>query len=307
MYKVPDKNELVVILGPTASGKTNLATGLAAQTNGAIISADSRQVYRGMDVGTGKDLNEYIIDGKSIPYYLIDIVNAGEKYNLARFQADFWEAKKEIESKQELPILCGGTGLYIQSVLSDFWQTQVPENPELRKALRELTKEELVKISESKTQKINLDTSTVKRLIRGIEIQTFLENNAINEMPFNAMKYKIFGLNPEVELRRSRISKRLNERLEKQGMIAEVEGLLAQGISAEDLIYYGLEYKYITLFLTKVMDYEAMCIKLETEIHRYAKRQMTFFRSLEKKGFEIDWIPDHLTTEQKIKYVIEKL
>jgi tRNA dimethylallyltransferase len=298
------KTELIVILGPTASGKTELAINLAYQLKGEIISADSRQVYKNMDVGTGKDLAEYTKDGVEIPYHLIDSCEAGEKYNVARFQTDFAEVFEQIKSRDALPILCGGTGLYIQSVISDFWKMQVPLNQNLRVELETFSNEHI--FDNFSNFLTDYKFSSRKRLIRHIEINDFLlKNSEFAKSEFTKLEYKIFGLNPALETRRERISNRLNDRFEKQGMIAEVQNLLDSGVSADVLEYYGLEYKYISYFLKNEMSFGQMFTKLETEIHRFAKRQMTFFRSMENKGIEINWIPDSLSKEGKLHYVLE--
>ena len=295
--------ELVIILGPTASGKTQLAVELANSANGEIISADSRQVYKKMDVGTGKDLSEYTKDDAAIPYHLIDICEAGEKYNVARFQNDFTEVFEQIKSRNALPILCGGTGLYIQAVISDFWKMQVPVNQILRSELETLSNEHI--FDNFSMFLTDYKFSSRKRLIRHIEINEFLlKNPEFSKSEFTKIEYNIFGLNPALEIRRERISKRLKDRFEKQGMLAEVQNLLDAGVSAETLEYYGLEYKYISYFLKKEMTFEQMFSKLETEIHRFAKRQMTFFRSMESKGFKINWIPESLSKEEKLEYIL---
>ncbi len=291
--------KVIVILGPTASGKTSLAIHLAQKIEGEIISADSRQVYRGMDIGTGKDLGDYA--AANVKHHLIDILEAGEKYNLARFQNDFNVASKTIQSSKKKVILCGGTGLYIQSVVQNFGLIQIPENPELRVRLELLDNAQLKDLLKG-----NFDTR--KRAIRALEIQHYLsENPKIEVNESDNIHFKIFGLNPNTEIRRERISARLRERIQKQDMIGEVQDLVANGLSYEMLEYYGLEYKYISLFLQGFLRYDDMYTKLETEIHRYAKRQMTFFRSMEKKGILIDWIPDTLTLEEKTAYVKENL
>ena len=298
------KTELIVILGPTASGKTELAINLAYQLKGEIISADSRQVYKNMDVGTGKDLAEYTKDGVEIPYHLIDSCEAGEKYNVARFQTDFAEVFEQIKSRDALPILCGGTGLYIQSVISDFWKMQVPLNQNLRVELETFSNEHI--FDNFSNFLTDYKFSSRKRLIRHIEINDFLlKNSEFAKSEFTKLEYKIFGLNPALETRRERISIRLNDRFEKQGMIAEVQNLLDSGVSADVMEYYGFEYKYISYFLKNEMSFGQMFTKLETEIHRFAKRQMTFFRSMENKGIEINWIPDSLSKEGKLHYVLE--
>lgn len=303
MREEENKPDLIVILGPTASGKTHLATLLAAENSGEIISADSRQVYKNMDIGTGKDLAEYRVSGKVIPYHLINICESGEKYNLARFQSDFFRVYQEIRERNNLPILCGGSGLYIQSVLSDFRQVQIPVNPVLREELENLDTETLLHRL-SLHQNTEVDTSTRKRIIRGIEMNEYLVAHPDFETVFTRpVNYRIFGLDPSVEIRRKRISERLRFRLEHQNMIGEVSGLLDNGVSPYTLIYYGLEYKFITQFLTGELDHETMLVRLETEIHRFAKRQMTFFRSMEKKGFIIKWFDENWSETEILNYI----
>lgn len=297
------EEEIIVILGPTASGKTSLAVALAAQTDAEIISADSRQVYRGMDVGTGKDLNEY----GTVPYHLIDILEAGEKYNLARFQDDFHSAVQKIRANRRLPVVCGGTGLYIQSLVQGFSNTFIPENEALRRELEALPEAELDR-QLGAARRIAVRPSTRKRKIRALEIAAFKKENPDVVFPEREQyDFRLFGLDPPVELRRARISQRLKERIQQQGMIGEVEELMASGVSPEMLEYYGLEYKYITAFLLGFLRYDEMYTRLETEIHRYAKRQMTFFRSMEKKGITIDWIPFELSLEEKVEYIVKRL
>jgi tRNA dimethylallyltransferase len=301
------KPDLLVVLGPTASGKTHLAVHLAAAFEGEIISADSRQVYKKMDVGTGKDYDSYSVAGQRIPVHLMDIVEAGEKYNLAAFQHDFHDAFAQIKDKGKMPILCGGSGLYLQSVLSHFWQTQIGNNPGLREHLSQRTREELLKKMDSYGNTLKVDVSSTKRLIRGIEILEFLkENSSFQPNLPSPFSFEIVGLNPAVEKRRQDITDRLHHRIAKQGLIEEVEGLLSAGVPADTLVYYGLEYKYITWYLTGKMTFESMCEKLETEIHRFAKRQMTFFRSMETKGFGITWLPTEWPTATQIDFIKNK-
>lgn len=283
--------DLLVVLGPTASGKTRFAVNLAKQLNAEIISADSRQIFKKMNIGTGKDLNEYQTESGIVSYHLIDICEPGEKYNVSRFQNDFFEVFNDIKKRGKKVILCGGTGLYIQSVLSDFWQIHVPINNELRIELEMKTRLELENIIQKNNWQHTIDKSTTKRLIRGIEIGYFLDSNEYVKKKQTRFSFHILGLNPELEIRRNRISERLIQRL-KEGLVDEVQQLLHNGLSFEDLIFYGLEYKYITEYLIGVFTYDEMVSKLEIAIHQYAKRQMTFFRSMEKKGFEINWIQD---------------
>ena len=300
---------LLVILGPTASGKTHLATRVAHEIGGEILSADSRQVYRQMDIGTGKDLDEYIVNGEHIPYHLINICDAGEKYNVNDFQHDFADAYQQIQANGRIPIVCGGTGFYIYALLKGHANDTVPVNDALRGELEALSNEQLtVRFQASDSSYHALaDISTRKRLIRALEIAAFLHDHPETDIAFgdeaNAYPSLIFGLNPPVETRRERISKRLSARL-KQGLTEETQNLLNQGITSDSLIYYGLEYKYVTLYLTGAMTFEEMHSRLETEIHRFAKRQMTFFRKMEKDGLKINWIPDEWSESEKIRFII---
>ena len=298
-----------IILGPTASGKTRLAVALAAKIDGQVISVDSRQVYRGMDIGTGKDLKEYVFDGKNIPYHLIDILDAGEKYNLARFQEDYPIAIEKIFRENSRPVICGGTGLYLSSILSEKEYTRVPENIELRNRLGKMTIQQLRFMYLIYNLDLNIDQSTAKRLIRGIEIAEYISKNPDFEFKKNDSKYHfiVFGLNPPVSVRRENISKRLKDRLENEGLIAEVENLLQNGISHETLQYYGLEYKYISYYLQNKLSLHEMQVKLETEIHRFAKRQMTYFRSMEKNGILINWLPPELSTDEMLQLILGKI
>lgn len=291
---------LITILGPTATGKTRFAAHLAYELDGEIISADSRQVYKGMDIGTGKDLSDYEINGRHIPYHLIDIREAGEKYTLFHFQHDFHQAYSDILSRNKTPVLCGGTGLYIESVLKGYRLPDVPENPELRKQLANKSQEELTKMLSSYKKLHNItDTDTRQRTIRAIEIADFQEKHDIDCAAYLPVESVIIGLSVDRELRRKKISERLKKRLD-EGMVEEVEKLLARGLSADDLIYYGLEYKYITLYLLGMLSYEEMYSKLEIAIHQFAKRQMTWFRGMERRGFTIHWIDATLPMEDKI-------
>lgn len=301
------KYDLITILGPTASGKTSLATRLALKLKGEIISADSRQVYRSMDIGTGKDLSEYIVDGVSIPYHLIDIVEPGYKYNLFEYQRDFLQAYNAIQQKGRQPILCGGTGLYIESILKGYKLVPVPENPSLR---AELERYELPQLTEKlKTYKQlhnTTDVDTKKRAIRAIEIEEYyLEHEA--EIPeFPKINSLVIGVDIERELRREKISKRLRGRLD-EGMVDEVKNILASGVSPDDLIYYGLEYKYLTNYVIGKMTYDDMVSELEIAIHQFAKRQMTWFRGMERRGFTIHWIDATLPMETKIQKILSFL
>ena len=292
---------LIVILGPTASGKTKLATHLAYELNGEVLSADSRQIYAGMDIGTGKDLNEYMVNGKQIPHHLINIRKAGENYNIADYQHDFDAAIKKIKANKTIPILCGGTGMYIDAILSGFQFTRVPVDEQLRKELHNKSGAELVSIfGNLPSAYTNLaDTSTNKRLIRAIEIATYLQKHPFEFADLPKIEAKLFGLKIDRELRRERISNRLHERL-KQGMIEEVQTLLDAGISSEKIIFYGLEYKLITQYLLHEFSYEEMVAKLEVAIHQFAKRQMTYFRKMERDGHQINWIDASIPLKEQL-------
>ncbi len=301
------KYDLITILGPTASGKTPLAAALAYDLQTEIISADSRQIYRGMDLGTGKDLADYTVNGTVIPYHLIDIAEPGYKYNVFEFQRDFLVAYQAISEKGMCPILCGGTGMYIESVLKGYRLLPVPENPELRASLSDKSLEELTRIlSGYKKLHNSTDVDTVKRAIRAIEIEEYYRNTPIEERDFPSLKSLIIGLQIDRELRREKITRRLRQRLD-EGMVEEVKNLLLQGVSAESLIYYGLEYKYLTLYVTGQLSYEEMFGELETAIHQFAKRQMTWFRGMERRGMQIHWLEATLPTDEKVKRIKELL
>ena len=298
--------KLITILGPTASGKTTLAAHLAVRLGDAeIISADSRQVYRGMDIGTGKDLADYTVGGRRIPFHLIDICEAGEKYNLYRYQQDFHKAYDDILSRHRQPILCGGTGLYIESVLKGYKMEAVPENPKLRERLKDCSLQELKEILEGyKTLHNVTDLDTTKRAIRAIEIQAYYREHGTLERDFPATDSIVFGVSIDRELRRQRISARLHHRLEQEDMVGEVRRLLER-VPAEDLIYYGLEYKYLTLYVLGQLSYDEMVRQLEIAIHQFAKRQMTWFRGMERRGFNIHWIDGTLPLEEQVQFIIK--
>lgn len=299
--------DLITILGPTASGKTTLAAQLASNLSAEIISADSRQVYRGMDIGTGKDLSDYIVDNKNIAYHLIDICDAGEKYNLYEYQHDFHRVYTQIKSEHKNVILCGGTGLYIEAVLKGFRLLSVPENAALRNMLAQKTMEELKIILESLTNLHNIsDFDSAKRTIRAIEIAEYQKNQPANFQDFKPLNSLIIGLNPDREIRRERITKRLKLRLD-EGLIEEVQNLMKQGVSADDLIYYGLEYKFVTQYLVGQIDYKNMFEQLEIAIHQFSKRQMTWFRGMERRGFKIEWLDSEMSDSEKIKRIISLL
>jgi tRNA dimethylallyltransferase len=308
-------------MGPTASGKTQLAVALAKQIGGEIISADSRQVYRGMNIGTGKDYNEYLADNQQIKYHLIDILDAGEKYDVSRFKEDSLNAIDNIQNRNKTPIICGGTGLYIEALLRDFETLNVPPNEELRKELLEKTTEELLKLLNKIAPNHGVDTSTRKRIIRGIEVskiankrkkislhkKTVLDSARTDKTTSKMQTYKLFCLNPSVELRRKKITQRLRQRIENEGLIEEVDNLLKNGLTPEQLIYYGLEYKFITEHLQGNWTKDKLFERLNTAVHRFAKRQMTFFRSMEKRGLEIHWINGDLRTEERLGVVLGEL
>ena len=300
--------ELITILGPTASGKTDLAAHLAARMgNAEIISADSRQVYRGMDIGTGKDLADYTVDGAEVPYHLIDILEAGEKYNLFQYQQDFWQAYNDIVARGKQPILCGGTGLYIESILKSYKMVPVPENKELRAALDGKSLQELTDILQTyKTLHNTTDVDTAKRAIRAIEIQEYYREHKIEEQDFPQLRSLTIGVDIDRELRRQKITNRLKKRLE-EGMVEEIRGLLEK-VPAENLLYYGLEYKYVTMYCLGQLSYEEMFRQLEIAIHQFAKRQMTWFRGMEeRRGLPIHWIDATLPMEEKVEMVLSLL
>ena len=300
-------HELITILGPTASGKTALAAALAYQLNAEIISADSRQVYRGMDIGTGKDLADYQIDDKLIPYHLIDICAAGEKYNVYEYQHDFHTAFSEISAKNKLPILCGGTGMYIEAVLKGYKLLAVPENTMLRISLEHKPLPELTEIlSQYVPLRNKLDFKSAKRTIRAIEIAKYSLNQKPDYHEFQPINSLIIGIDLDRDVRRQKITKRLNIRL-KEGMIEEVKSLLDSGIPAENLIYYGLEYKFVTQYLIGILSYQEMFTQLEIAIHQFAKRQMTWFNGMERRGFTVEWIPSELPLNEKVALIEEKL
>lgn len=299
--------DLITILGPTASGKTPLAAALASRLDSEIISADSRQVYRGMDLGTGKDLADYTVAGKTIPYHLIDIVDPGYKYNVFEYQRDFLQAYQSVRERGKLPILCGGTGLYLEAVLKGYCLIPVPENPELRNRLSDKSLDELTRILSSYKKLHNsTDVDTVKRAIRAIEIEEYYLTQDVEERSFPTINSLIIGVDIDRELRREKITRRLKQRLD-EGMVDEVRQLIAGGVSPDDLIYYGLEYKYLTLYAIGELTFEEMFHQLEIAIHQFAKRQMTWFRGMERRGFTIHWIDASLPMEQKVDSILNLL
>jgi len=287
---------LCVVVGPTASGKTELAVALAKRIGGEIISVDSRQVYRQMDIGTGKDLEAY----RGVPHHLVDICDPGERYNVSRFRTDFHRACRDVLERGRRPIACGGTGLYLHSVLLAQPYVDVPVDLALREKLQKRSKEELCQCIENQNfpSDFQVDRSAHKRLVRAVEVSAYLEKHPDWE-PENPPHYPhvLFGIDPPVEERRGNISRRLEERI-RRGLVDEVQSLLASGLTHEDLLYYGLEYKYASLFLSGKIGQKTFFDRLETEIHRYAKRQMTFFRKMEKDGLKIHWLRSGTTADR---------
>ena len=299
------KYDMITILGPTASGKTTLAAHLAASLQGEIISADSRQVYRRMDLGTGKDLDDYRIDGVQVPYHLIDICEPGTQYNVYEYQKDFKKVWRELQERQVLPVLCGGTGLYLESVLRGYRMDTVPENTPLRESLAGKSLEELTALlSTYKTLHNKTDVDSVKRAIRAIEIAEYYRTHPVDQTEMPPLNSLVIGIDIPRELRRSRISARLKQRLD-ECMIDEVRSLLAEGIPADNLIYYGLEYKFLTLHVLGQLSYEEMYHQLEIAIHQFAKRQMTWFRGMERRGVCIHWIDGTQPLEEKVRQIVE--
>lgn len=297
------KQYLVSVVGPTASGKTGFAVYLAARLNGEIISGDSRQVYRRMDIGTGKDLDEYAYKGEPVPHHLIDIADPGEKYNVYRFQTDFIDAVKSIQHRHKRAILCGGSGMYIEAVLKAYNLLSVPPDHAFRKQADSLSMVELV--SELKSYKSlhnNTDIDNRKRVIRAIEIERYYSVHPEKKRDYPDFTPIVFGVDIDRDLRRQRITQRLKSRLE-EGMIDEIKSLLSSGVASDDLIYYGLEYKYVTLHAIGKLSYDDMFEQLNIAIHQFAKRQMTWFRGMEKRGTQIHWIDFRLSMDERFKQV----
>ena len=299
-----NKYELITILGPTASGKTALAAALAARLDTEIISADSRQLYRGMDIGTGKDLADYVVDGKLIPYHLIDICDPGYKYNVFEYQHDFFRVFTSLRDRGFVPILCGGTGLYIEAVLKGYKLLDVPPNPALRERLREKSLPELeILLASYKVLHNKTDVDSVQRAIRAIEIEEFYRTQAPDVREYAPLNSLLVGVAIDRELRREKISKRLRARLD-EGMVDEVRRILSNGVAPEDLIYYGLEYKFLTLYIIGKLTYEEMVSQLEIAIHQFAKRQMTWFRGMERRGCTIHWLDATLPMADKVEQIL---
>ena len=302
--------DMITILGPTASGKTDLAAHLEVSLgNCEIISADSRQVYKHMDIGTGKDLKDYVVNGTAVPYHLIDICEPGTKYNLFQYQQDFQQAYNDIKNRGKMPILCGGTGLYIEAVLKGYSLSPVPQNEQLRKDLEGKSLEQLTAmLQELKAQNGSVmhnttDVDSAQRAIRAIEIETYNLHTPTELRQVPPVHSLIIGVDIDREARRNKITKRLKSRLE-EGMTDEVKALLDRGIPAEDLIYYGLEYKFVTEYLIGKLSYEEMFKRLEIAIHQFAKRQMTWFRGMERRGFTIHWIDALLPMDKKVEEIL---
>jgi tRNA dimethylallyltransferase len=299
------QNNLLVVLGATATGKTSLAVHLAKEFKGEIISADSRQIYRGMDLGTGKDLDEYVLDGIPIPHHLIDIADAGYKYNVYEFQQDFVKAFEQITARGKMPIVCGGTGMYLEAALKGYKLIAVPKDQDFRDQLLEKSLEDLGTILRSyKKVHNNSDLETQKRAIRAIEIERYYASHPEIEMDYPEMNPLLIGIKFDREVRRQRITQRLKERLQS-GMVEEVENLMKAGVSADDLIYYGLEYKFLTRYVVGELTYNEMVSQLEIAIHQFAKRQMTWFRKMERSGSNIHWLDGFMPLEEKIQKVKE--
>lgn len=302
------RTRLITILGPTACGKTALAVALANELGSEIISADSRQVYRGMDIGTGKDLEDYVVDGKRVPYHLIDIVEPGSKYNLYRYQRDFMAAYDDIVSRGAQPILCGGTGLYIEAVHKGYALSTVPQNPALRKQLEgeslETLTQKLVELKKKNNSNMHntTDVDSCQRAIRAIEIETYNLEHTAERRPAQPVDAIVFGLDIDREERRRKISERLRQRLDN-GMVDEIKRLLDSGVAPVDLIYYGLEYKYVTEYVVGKLSFDEMYRQLEIAIHQFAKRQMTWFRGMERRGTVIHWLDAALCMEKKINEI----
>jgi tRNA dimethylallyltransferase len=299
--------DLLVITGPTASGKTILAAAVADRIDGEIISADSRQVYREMNIGTGKDYNDYIVEGRQIPVHLIDIIDSGSKFNVFEYQRSFLESFRDMKKRNKFPVVCGGSGMYIDSIVSGYRLVEVPPDEDLRKALENKTMEELTGILRSfKNPHNTTDVDTKKRAIRAIEIERYYSEIKESDIDFPSVRSLVTGIRFDRETRRKMITNRLNERM-SNGMIEEVEMLINKGVPVETLIYYGLEYKFITLYLTGKISFDEMFGKLEIAIHQFAKRQMTWFRGMERRGIKIHWLDGEMPLEEKVGTIVKLL
>ncbi len=300
--------DLLAVTGPTATGKTTLAAHLAYRLEGEVISADSRQVYRNMDIGTGKDLEDYLVEGTRVPVHLTDIADAGSQYNVFEYQRDFLTVLQDMHQREKFPVLCGGSGLYLEAVLKNYRLVQVPHHEALRQEMAGKSLEELTAILHSLKPALHNITDIVneKRAVRAIEIEKYLLEHPEEGAPLTPLKSLVVAIHFDVETRRERITRRLHERL-GSGMIEEVEELLRSGITPEALTYYGLEYKYITLCLTGELTLQEMTEKLNTAIHQFAKRQMTWFRKMEREGTLIHWIDGRLPLEEKVEKILKVL
>ena len=297
------KNHHLVVLGPTASGKTSVAAHWAYRNNGEIISADSRQVYRGMTIGTGKDYADYVVDGQQVPYHCIDVVDAGVQYNVYEFQKDFLKAYHDILDRGKIPVLCGGSGMYIEAAINGYQMIQVPVNEKLRKDLEAKTCDELeAMLASLKTLHNRSDTDTRKRTIRAIEIAMFQAEHSQEYADYPKIQPLFIGVRYDRESRRQRITQRLRQRLD-EGMIEEVQVLLDNGLTSEQLEYYGLEYKFLVKYLSKELTYPQMSEQLNTAIHQFAKRQMTWFRRMERNGATIHWLDGYMPMEEKLREI----
>lgn len=299
--------DLLVVTGPTASGKTSLAVAIANKLGGEVISADSRQVYRHMNLGTGKDYDDYTVNGKMVPYHLIDIVNPGYKYNVFEYQRDFLKVYSDVKSRHVFPVVCGGSGMYADSIITGYKMEEVPPDSGLRAELDKKSMEELKEILSTYKDLHNItDIDTKKRVIRAIEIEHFNKSRKKKNIGFPKVNSLVVGVLFDRDTRRNRITERLNQRL-KNGMIEEVKSLLDQGVDEETLIYYGLEYKYITLYLSGKISYASMFADLEIAIHQFAKRQMTWFRGMERRGTKIHWLDGQMPVDENAAKVLELL
>jgi len=298
---------LITTLGPTAVGKTGFAARIAARLNGEIISADSRQVYRGMDIGTGKDYKDYLVDGKAVLVHLIDIVEPGYEYNVYEYQQDFVRSFEDISSRNKMPVLCGGSGLYLEVVLKGYKLIRVPLNAERRRLFENMTDNELTELLSSYKDLHNVsDTSQRKRLIRALEIEEYYTDHPEISLEYPQINPLLIGLKADREVRRARITERLTTRLEK-GMIEEAQQLVAEGLSYDKMIYYGLEYKYLAMYLQGRLKYDEMFVLLNTAIHQFSKRQMTWFRKMEREGFDIHWLDAELPADEKMRQLLSQL
>ncbi len=301
-----ENNILLVITGPTATGKTRLAVLVAHATGREVISADSRQVYRGMDLGSGKDLDDFLVEGRLVPYHLIDIAEPGAEYNVFEYQGDFLNAYRHIRSRNSQAILCGGTGMYIEAAIKGYRMLKVPKNLPLRSQLSPMTMEELSKILARFGPLHNTtDTGDRERLVRAIEIQEYQKTHSGLMKDYPVLNPKLFAIHFDRAILRQRITERLDRRL-AAGMTREIEQLLKKGLKPSQLVFYGLEYRYVTRYVVGEISWDQMVTQLNTAIHQFAKRQMTWFRRMERRGTPIQWIDGRLPEEEKMRQVIEK-